>query len=174
MFIYATKVVLFVNIYKYHTIVCVSAFFFVLLWHKYYTTMKKLILGCLLLMANAVIQAQEIHYLTTQEFNEKVCDFTKKGWSYLGTKPCIIDFYAPWCGPCRMLEPILKELAKEYKDQIIFYKIDIDKEPSLAKEFRIESIPYTLFVPLTGNPTYLLGYHEKDFIKQGIHEVLLK
>ncbi len=136
--------------------------------------MKKLILGCLLVMASAAIEAQEVIYLTTQQFNEKVCDIQKGEWKYKGTKPCVIDFYASWCGPCKRLAPIMEELAKQYKGKVIIYKVDTDKEPALAQAFGIRSIPQILFVPMQGQPQMAQGLLPKETLQQAIEDVLLK
>ncbi len=136
--------------------------------------MKKLILGCLFVMASVAIQAQEVIYLTTQQFNEQICDISKDVWKYEGEKPCVIDFYASWCGPCKRLAPIMEEVAKKYKGQVIFYKIDIDKEPAVARAFGIQSIPQILFVPMTGTPHMAQGLLPKETIQKAIEDVLLK
>ena len=95
-------------------------------------------------------------------------------WIYLGDKPCIIDFYADWCGPCKMIAPILEELANEYEDEIYIYKVDTEAEQQLAAEFGIRSIPSLLFVPMGEAPQMAQGALPKDAFKQAIEEVLLK
>ena len=82
-------------------------------------------------------------YLTTQDFKEKVYDYVKypDEFKYKGDKPAIVDFYAVWCGPCKKLSPVLDELAKEYAGRIYIYKADVDKEPELAQQFKVLSIP---------------------------------
>ena len=114
--------------------------------------------------------------LTRAEFLEKVANFEKnpEKWEYLGDKPCIIDFYADWCGPCKMVAPILDELAIEYADDIYIYKVDTEVEQQLAAEFGIRSIPSMLFVPMTDQPQMAQGALPKDALKQAINEVLLK
>ena len=90
----------------------------------------------------------EVHQLTTSEFKEKVFNYDKDSeWNYLGDKPCVIDFYADWCKPCKMVAPIMEELANDYDGEVIFYKIDVDKEKELAQYFGIRSIPSILFIP---------------------------
>ena len=114
--------------------------------------------------------------LTRAEFLEKVVNFEKNpdNWEYLGDKPCIIDFYADWCGPCKMVAPILDELAIEFADDLYIYKIDTEVEQQLSAEFGIRSIPSMLFVPMTGQPQMAQGALPKDALKQAINEVLLK
>ena len=92
--------------------------------------------------------------MTKAEFLEKVYNFEKNPdeWKYEGDKPAIVDFYATWCGPCKMVAPILDELAKEYDGQIVIYKVDTDKETELARAFGIRSIPSILFIPMNGKP----------------------
>lgn len=114
--------------------------------------------------------------LTRADFLEKVANFEKnpEKWEYLGDKPAIIDFYADWCGPCKMVAPILEELAAEYEGQLYIYKVDTEVEQQLAAEFGIRSIPSLLFVPMNEPPQMAQGALPKDAFKQAIDEVLLK
>ncbi len=117
---------------------------------------------------------KSFEYITTEQFKEKIFDFEKnKEWIYSGTKPCIVDFYADWCGPCKMLSPILGELSEEYKDKITIYKVNIDKEKDLAQLFNINSIPALLFCPMSGKPSMSNGYIEKSELSKMIKEILL-
>lgn len=97
--------------------------------------------------------------LTKAEFLSKVMNYEEnpQEWKYLGEKPCLIDFYADWCAPCRTTSPILEELAKEYSGKINFYKIDTQKEQELAMVFGIQSIPAFLYCPMEGKPTMASG-----------------
>lgn len=124
---------------------------------------------------NQVKKMGTIH-LTKAEFLTKVANYEANPteWKYLGDKPCIIDFYAAWCGPCKTIAPILEELAKEYDGQIYIYKIDTEKEQELAGAFGIRSIPTILFCPVGENPQMAQGAMPKDAFKQAIEEVLLK
>lgn len=116
-----------------------------------------------------------IVYLSDQTFKQKVFNYeTQTEWKFAGNKPCLIDFYADWCSPCRMLSPILVELAKEYKDQIVVYKINTDKERILSQNLGIQSLPTLLFCPLDGKPQASMGYRSKEDLKKLIDEVLLK
>ncbi len=101
----------------------------------------------------------EIIHLTKKEFIAKIWDYnvSPKEWKYKGNKPAIIDFYADWCGPCRIAAPILEEISKEYAGKIIVYKIDTDKEKELAADFGIQSIPAFLYIPVTGKPILAAG-----------------
>lgn len=115
-------------------------------------------------------------HLTKAEFLAKVANYEKEPneWKYLGDKPCIIDFYATWCGPCKMIAPILEELAKEYNGQIYIYKVDTGAEQDLAGAFGIRSIPSLLFCPMKGKPQMAQGALPKDAMVKAINEVLLK
>jgi thioredoxin len=115
-------------------------------------------------------------HLTKAEFLSKVANFETNPteWKYLGDKPCIIDFYATWCGPCKMVAPILEELAKEYDGQIYIYKVDVDAEPAIAAAFGVQSIPTILFSPMTGTPQMSQGAMPKESFQKMITEVLLK
>ncbi len=118
----------------------------------------------------------EVIVLNKADFLTKVFDYEKNPskWTYEGDKPCIIDFYADWCGPCRRVAPVLKELAKRYKDDIVIYKINVDKERELAGTFGVSSIPTILFVPMKGEPQVSMGaLPEESFVKM-IEEVLLE
>lgn len=114
--------------------------------------------------------------LTRTEFLSKVANIEEspEKWVYLGDKPCIIDFYADWCGPCKTIAPILEELANEYDGEIYIYKVDTEEEQQLAAEFGIRSIPSLLFVPMDEAPQMAQGALPKDAFKQAINEVLLK
>lgn len=131
-------------------------------------------LGLFLTIALAA-QAQEVRYLTTEEFKQNIFNYqTDSVWKYKGDKPCIIDFYTTWCGPCKRLAPIMEELAEEYCDQIIFYKADTEKERELAYLFQINSIPQVLYIPKEGKPTIVKGLYPKQQIVDLINEFLLK
>lgn len=123
---------------------------------------------------STTMTAQTIH-LTKAEFLAKVADYetNKTEFKYLGDKPCIIDFYADWCGPCKTIAPILEDLAQEYSGKIIIYKVNTDKEQDLSQAFGIRSIPTLLFVPVTGQPQMVQGALPKAELKRLIGEVLL-
>ena len=114
--------------------------------------------------------------LTLTEFKNKVMDFEKDpdNWNYKGDKPAIIDFYATWCGPCKATAPILDSLAEEYKDKIIVYKVDVDKEQELASMFGIRSIPSLLFIPMQGDPKMQVGAMGRMDLENAIKNTLLK
>jgi len=110
--------------------------------------------------------------LTVETFKEKVFDYSQGGdWSFKGSKPAIIDFYADWCGPCKMVAPILEELSVEYPN-IDIYKVDTDAQNELAATFGIRSIPSILFIPLTGQPQMAMGALPKETFKKAIKDVL--
>ncbi|MDA3882845.1 MAG: thioredoxin domain-containing protein [Bacteroidales bacterium] len=112
--------------------------------------------------------------LTTAEFKELVYDYTQHPdkWVYKGTKPCVIDFYADWCRPCKIIAPIMEELAAEYGDQITIYKIDTEAERELAQVFQIRSIPMVVFCPVNGNPQGTMGALSKEQYKTQIDAIL--
>jgi thioredoxin len=115
-------------------------------------------------------------HLTKAEFLSKVANYEANPteWKYLGDKPCIIDFYAAWCGPCKTVAPILEDLAKEYEGQIYIYKIDTEAEQELAGAFGIRSIPTILFCPMGEAPQMAQGALPKDAFRKAITEILLK
>jgi thioredoxin 1 len=111
--------------------------------------------------------------LTKETFLQKVFNYEQnKEWKFEGELPCIIDFYADWCGPCKMVGPVLKEIAEEYQGKLNIYKIDTDAQQELAAAFGIQSIPSILFVPLNDKPQMAVGALPKNSIKKAINEVL--
>ena len=114
--------------------------------------------------------------LTKKGFLEKIFDYEKNKdrFVYEGTFPCIIDFYADWCPPCKMVDPILKELANEYKGKIIVYKINVDNEKELAKVFGIQNIPTYFFITAKGELQYAAGAKPRETFVKIIEEYLLK
>ena len=114
-------------------------------------------------------------HLTKAEFLKKIANYESNPteWKYLGDKPCIIDFYASWCGPCKIIAPILEDLAKEYEGQIYIYKVNTEEEQELAGAFGIRSIPSILFCPLVGTPQMAQGAIPMNTFKKAISEVLL-
>ncbi|HNX87370.1 MAG TPA: thioredoxin [Bacteroidales bacterium] len=116
----------------------------------------------------------EVVQLTAANFKQLVWDYTKnpQEWSYKGDQPCIIDFYADWCRPCKMIAPIMVELSKEYKGKVRIYKINTDEQRELAKLFNVSSIPAVLFVPKNGKPQMAVGAMQKASYVEAIQQVL--
>ena len=113
-------------------------------------------------------------HLTKETFLEKVFNYEiNREWKFEGDLPCVIDFYADWCGPCKMVAPIMDELSKEYKGKVDFFKIDTEAERELAGAFGIRSIPSILFCPKDGQPQMAVGALPKDQLKQVIDQELL-
>ncbi len=112
--------------------------------------------------------------LNKETFLKKVFDYEKnKEWKFEGDQPCLIDFWAPWCGPCRMVAPVIEELSEEYKGKVNFYKVNTDEEQELGAVFGIRSIPSLLFVPKDGQPQMAVGALPKQTMKKVIDEELL-
>ena len=113
-------------------------------------------------------------HLNKETFKTKVFDFEKnQEWKFEGDIPCIIDFWAPWCGPCRMVGPVLDEISKEYKGKLNIYKVNTDEEQELGAMFGIRSIPSILFVPVVGQPKMAVGALPKNNIVEIIEKELL-
>ena len=112
--------------------------------------------------------------LNTEQFNAKIYDMSKEDLVYLGDKPAIVDFTATWCGPCQRIAPILEELAKEYEGKIVIYKVDVDENKPLAKEFNVSSIPAVMFIPVDGEPVMTIGSRDKSKFEEEIKTHLLK
>lgn len=112
--------------------------------------------------------------LTKDQFLEKIFNYeTNEKWDYQGDKPSVIDFYADWCGPCKMVAPIIDELSNEYDGKVDFYKVNTEQEVELASVFGIRSIPSLLFIPVSGQPKMATGALPKDQMKSIIDEELL-
>lgn len=121
-----------------------------------------------------VFSENSVTYLTTEQFRERVFDYTKnESWKYSGERPCIIDFYTTWCGPCKRLAPIMEELAEQYCGQIDFYKVDTERERELAYIFQISSIPQVLYIPMSAKPTLTKGLLPKEQIVDIIENYVL-
>jgi thioredoxin len=114
-------------------------------------------------------------YLTKETFKQKIWDYEKnpQQWVYEGTEPAIIDFYADWCKPCKMVAPILEEISKDYAGQVKVYKIDTEDEKELAAVFQVRSIPTFLYIPASGQPQMDKGFKDKATFEKIISEVLL-
>jgi len=111
--------------------------------------------------------------LTTDEFKKKVFDFQAgETWKFEGDLPCIVDFYADWCGPCKMVSPVLDAISQEYAGKLNVYKINTDEEQDLSAAFGIQSIPSLLFVPKAGEPRMSMGALPKAQILKAMKDVM--
>lgn len=112
-------------------------------------------------------------HLTKDSFLNKVFDYEKsKEWKFEGARPCVIDFYADWCGPCKIVAPVLEELSAEFKEKMDIYKVNTEEEQELAAAFGIRNIPTFLFVPLNGQPQMAMGALPKETFVKAFKEVL--
>ena len=115
----------------------------------------------------------KLEHLTSETFKQKIFNYeTNKEWKFEGTTPAIIDFYADWCAPCRIVAPILEELKEEYGDKIDIFKVNTEEQRELSSVFGIQSIPSLLFIPKEGQPQMAMGALPKETFKQAISEVL--
>jgi thioredoxin len=114
-------------------------------------------------------------HLKKADFIKRVADiYANNGkFEFLGDKPALIDFYAEWCGPCKMLSPVLEELSKEYAGKIDIYKINVDEEDELATYFSIRTIPTLIFVPMNGKLQRVKGAIGKPQLQEAVEKVLL-
>ncbi len=111
--------------------------------------------------------------LTAKKFKTDIFDYTtEQEWKFIGDKPAIIDFYADWCGPCKMVAPILEELSNEYPD-VKIYKVDTETEQELSAVFQIRSIPSMLFIPMDKQPMMQAGALPKHVLEEVITKELL-
>ena len=113
-------------------------------------------------------------HLTSEQFKKDIFDYTtEKEWKYKGEIPAIIDFYANWCGPCKMVAPVLEELSNEYNGKLNIYKVDTEVEQELSAVFRIRSIPSILFIPKEDHPMLRAGALPKHMLEEIIKERLM-
>ena len=113
-------------------------------------------------------------HLNKETFRDKVFNFEKnKEWKYEGTLPALVDFWAPWCGPCRLVGPVIDELSEDYAGRVNFFKVNTEEEQELAGMFGIQSIPSLLFIPVVGVPKMALGALPKKELKRIIESELL-
>ena len=118
----------------------------------------------------------KVHALTASDFRKKIMDYESHSeeWVFAGSRPAVIDFYATWCGPCKMMAPVVESFARKYAGKVDFYKVDIDQEPELASVFGIRSIPTFLFIPMKGNPTIQMGAMQKEDFEEIIGKMMGK
>ena len=118
----------------------------------------------------------KVHSLTASEFRKKIMDYEShpEEWVFAGSRPAVIDFYTTWCGPCKMMAPVVESLAQKYAGKVDFYKVDIDQESELAAVFGIRSIPTFLFIPMKGNPTIQMGAMQKEDFEEIIWKMVGK
>jgi thioredoxin 1 len=117
--------------------------------------------------------ADMVEALTVETFKQKVFDYgVNKEWKFDGTLPCVVDFYADWCGPCKMVAPILHELSEKYAGKVSIYKVNTDEQQEIAGLFGIASIPSILFVPVSGSPSMAVGALSKESFEKAFAEIL--
>ena len=138
----------------------------------------KTVLGVFFLIAGLTLSAQtdkKPELLTKETFKQKVWDFDKNPteFVYKGDKPCLIDFYADWCGPCRRIAPYMEEFMNTYAGQIYVYKINTDQQKELASMFQARNIPMVLFISMKGQPQKTVGAYPKEQYQEMIETILL-
>jgi thioredoxin 1 len=135
--------------------------------------MKKLIILSAILFTSLIAVSQEVIFLNEATFKAKVWNYDQNSqWKFIGDKPMIIDFYADWCKPCKMVAPFLTEIQSEYGNKLQVYKINTDNNPGLANLFKVRSIPTLLFVPADGNYKEIVGYRDKAQLTELVENVL--
>lgn len=136
--------------------------------------MKKLFFVVIVFCLTMTVYS-EVTYMTVWDFQRLVYDFQKDSvWTNKNERPCIIDCYTTWCGPCKKLAPVLAQLSEQYKGKVDFYKVDIEQEGGISKRFNIHSIPTVFYVPVKGEPKITVGVQPKDEICSTIDYFLLK
>ncbi len=138
--------------------------------------MKKLFFAVLLTFVTLSISAQgnventdtvyTVHSIDQDRFKNVIADWGARDWKMVSPRPVVIDFYADWCGPCRRLAPILREIAHYYQGEVDFYRINVDDNPDIAAAFEVRSIPMLLICPLDGEPKTVVGlYAKQEYIR---------
>ncbi len=132
-----------------------------------------MIITSAMLMVSALVWSQQIVFLNEATFKAKVWNYDQNPeWKFIGDKPMIIDFYADWCKPCKMIAPHLEEIQSEYGTKLQIYKINTDNTPNLANLFKVRSIPTLLFIPADGNFQQIVGYRNKEQFVELVGSVL--
>ena len=144
--------------------------------------MKKLFFAVLLTFVTLSISAQgnvenpdtvyTVHSIDQDRFKDVIADWGARDWKMVSPRPVVIDFYADWCGPCRRLAPILREIAHYYQGEVDFYRINVDDNPDIAAAFEIRSIPMLLICPLNGEPKTVVGLYAKQEYIRVINQAL--
>ena len=135
--------------------------------------MKKILILSLFLAISQFSFAQKTVHLDDDTFKKLVFDYEKETeWNYKGKVPAIIDFYANWCGPCKIVAPILEDLAKEYGDKLIIYKVNTKKARNLSTAFGIKSVPSIVFIPKEGQTRIIEGAPPKEILEKAIKDIL--
>lgn len=111
--------------------------------------------------------------LSEQEYAQFVDDYKDDKWQYMSDKPCLIDFYAVWCGPCKRLSPVVNAIADKYDGRVYVYKVNVDEAPALSQALGVRSIPMLMFVPVNGTPEIITGFLSQEQLEQKL-KVLLK
>ncbi len=138
--------------------------------------MKKLFFSVLLTFVTLSISAQgnvenpdtvyTVHSIDQDRFKDVIADWGARDWKMVSPRPVVVDFYADWCGPCRRLAPILREIAHYYQGEVDFYRINVDDNPDIAAAFEVRSIPMLLICPLEGEPKTVVGlYAKQEYIR---------
>ncbi|MCR4680501.1 MAG: thioredoxin family protein [Bacteroidales bacterium] len=115
----------------------------------------------------------EVITISSSQFIDQICDVNNpKGFAYKGHTPCLVDFYAGWCGPCMKLKPTVEEIAKEYKGKLIVYTINVDRAQDVCEALGIQNIPTLLLFSRTAQPRKIVGLVSKPELQTAINGFL--
>lgn len=118
-------------------------------------------------------KTSKVIILNKRDFKAKIFDYNySREWEYKGDMPAVIDFYADWCQPCKVVSPLLDQLSMEYDGQVKFYKINTEKDPEVSKVFGISSIPTLLFIAREGRPVVVRGAQPIGALRKNIERIL--
>jgi len=116
-----------------------------------------------------------VEHLTLEKFKDQIFDYeNEKEWKYKGEVPAVIDFYADWCQPCKMIAPIMEKLQEKYDGKLKIWKLDTEDQRELAAMFGIRNIPSVLFIPMEGTPMMQVGALPEHLYVEIIEKELLK
>lgn len=140
---------------------------------------KSIILLVLIFSAGLSLRSQPVDsYVQTINrtfFLEHLYNYpADTNWTFLSEKPAVVDFYADWCNPCRLMQPMIDQFSVEYAQDIRFYKVNVEQNAHLTKDMEVTGIPAFLFCPSYGEPYLIRGSHGKTAFKSYLETLLQK
>tara|TARA_Y100000590_G_scaffold455334_1_gene603779 strand:- start:218 stop:634 length:417 start_codon:yes stop_codon:yes gene_type:complete len=124
--------------------------------------------------ASELPDKKEAADIDTDFFKKNIYDIDSDELKFLGDKPTIVDFHASWCGPCKVLSPIIDKFSEKYKNKVNFYKVNTESEMEVAIAFGIRSVPNLLIIPIEGKPEIYPGAPNESQLEELIKSKLLK
>ena len=115
-----------------------------------------------------------LRHINQEQFRQMVMNYDNASGAheFQGSRPAAVDFYAPWCSPCRALSLIWEELAEEYEGKVDFYKVNIDEDRELANDFHVRGIPTLVFFSPDSDPHNFIGYYSKSELRHALERLI--